>query len=537
MKRFAVLAYLVASGGFVPSVHATRQSCEQLAQLALTNAKITSAQTVAAGAFTPPPGAAPWLVGDPSFYKQLPAFCRVMAVDKPTADSDIKIEVWMPTNGWNSKFRGQGNGGFAGEIDYRALGLAIAQGYASAATDTGHAANGADATWALGHPEKIIDYGYRAIHNMTLAARATVAAFYGDAPKRSYFAGCSNGGRQALMEAQRYPEDYDGILAGAPANYWTHLLSNALWDAQATTLDPNSYIPSSKIPAIAHAVLAACDEKDGVKDGILNDPRQCHFDPATMLCKEGNSDSCLTQPQVSALKKLYEGARDSKGKEIFPGFVPGGEEGGGGWPLWITGNAAGKGLLFAFDFGFFADMVYERPEWDYKKANLDDAVAASDDKFAAVLNAMETNMKRFEARGGKLIIYHGWSDAGISPLNTINYYESVVNKMGKEDSDSFMRLFMVPGMQHCGGGPGPNVFGEYGISPVNDPQHNIYLALEQWVERGAVPSAVIASRMDGEGAAAKVKMTRPLCPYPLEAKYKGSGDTNNAANFVCEKEK
>jgi Tannase and feruloyl esterase len=537
VKRFAVLAYLVASGGFVPCVHATRQSCEQLAQLALTNAKITSAQTVAAGAFTPPPGATPWLVGDPSFYKQLPAFCRVMAVDKPTADSDIKIEVWMPTNGWNSKFRGQGNGGFAGEIDYHALGLAIAQGYASAATDTGHAADGTDATWALGHPEKIIDYGYRAIHNMTLVARATVATFYGDAPKRSYFASCSNGGRQALMEAQRYPKDYDGILAGAPANYWTHLLSSALWDAQATTLDPNSYIPSSKIPAIAHAVLAACDAKDGVKDGILNDPRQCHFDPATMLCEEGNSDSCLTQPQVTGLKKLYEAARDSKGKEIFPGFVPGGEEGAGGWPLWITGNAAGKGLLFAFDFGFFADMVYEKPEWDYKKANLDDAVAASDDKFAAVLNAMETNMKGFEERGGKLIIYHGWSDAGISPLNTVNYYESVVNTMGKEDTDSFMRLFMVPGMQHCGGGPGPDVFGEYGISPVNDPQHNIYLALEQWVEKGTVPSAVIASRMDGEGPAAKVKMTRPLCPYPLEAKYKGSGDTNDAANFVCEKEK
>jgi hypothetical protein len=372
---------------------------------------------------------------------------------------------------------------------------------------------------------------------MTLAARATVAAFYGDAPKRSYFASCSNGGRQALMEAQRYPEDYDGILAGAPANYWTHLLSSALWDAQATTLDPNSYIPSSKIPAIADAVLAACDAKDGVKDRILNDPRQCHFDPATMLCEEGNSDSCLTQPQVTALKKLYEGARDSKGKEIFPGFVPGGEEGEGGWPLWITGNAPGKGLLFAFEFGFFANVVYEKPEWDYKKANLDDAVAASDDKFAAVLNAMETNMKGFEARGGKLIIYHGWSDAGISPLNTINYYESVVNKMGKVDTDSFMRLFMVPGMQHCGDGPGPDVFGENGISPVNDPQHNIYLALEQWVEKGTAPSAVIASRMDGEGPAAKVKMTRPLCPYPLEAKYKGSGDTSNAANFECEKEK
>ena len=259
---------------------------------------------------------APWLAGDPSFYKRLPAFCRVIAEDKPTPDSDIKIEVWLPTSGWNGKFRGQGNGGFAGEIDYRTLGLAVVQGYASAATDTGHAAEGTNATWALGHPEKIIDFAYRAIHEMTVIGKATIKAFYGDAAQHSYFANCSNGGRQALMEAQRYPEDYDGILAGAPANYWTHLLSSALYDAQTTTLDPASYIPTSKIPTIAKAVNEACDAKDGVTDGVLNDPRQCHFDPAALLCKAADSDSCLTQPQVTALKKLYEGAHDSKGKNF-----------------------------------------------------------------------------------------------------------------------------------------------------------------------------------------------------------------------------
>jgi feruloyl esterase len=445
--------------------------------------------------------------------------------------------VWLPASGWNGKFRGQGNGGFAGEINYRALALAIAQGYASAATDTGHTGRETDATWALGHPDKIIDFAYRAIHEMTTLGKATVKAFYGDGPKHSYFANCSNGGRQALMEAQRYPEDYDGILAGAPANYWTHLLSSALWDAQATTLDPHSYIPSSKIPAIADAVLAACDAKDGLKDGILNDPRQCYFEPATMLCKKGNSDLCLTQPQVTALKKLYEGAHNSKGNEIFPGFVPGGEQGEGGWELWITGNAAGKALLFAFGSRYFGNMVYEQADWDYKKAKLDDACAASDQKFAGILNATETNMKAFEAHGGKLILYHGWSDPGISPLNTINYYESVAQKMGKQDADSFVRLYMVPGMHHCAGGPGPDVFGEDGISPVNDPQHNIYLALEQWVEKGTAPSAVIASKMEGEGPGAKVKMTRLLCPYPQQAKYKGSGDANDASSFVCEKEK
>ena len=330
MNKSAIVSFLAVSGAIVPCAHAAGQSCEQLAQLALPNTKITSAQTVAAGAFAPPANMAPWLAGDPSFYKRLPAFCRVIAEDKPTADSYIKIEVWMPSSGWNGKFRGQGNGGFAGEIDYRALAFAVLQGYASAATDTGHAAEGTNATWALGHPEKIVDFAYRAIHEMTVVGKATVKAFYGDAPQHSYFANCSNGGRQALMEAQRYPEDYDGILAGAPANYWTHLLSSALYDAQTTTSDPASYIPMNKIPTIAKAVNAACDAKDGVTDGILNDPRQCHFDPASLLCKAVATDdpvnSCLTQPQVTALNKLYEGAHDSKGKEIFPGFLPGGED-------------------------------------------------------------------------------------------------------------------------------------------------------------------------------------------------------------------
>ena len=537
MKRFAVLVWLVLSVGFVPGAYAAGHSCEQLAQVALPNTKIVSAETVAAGAFLPPAGVSAYLIAEPSFYKRLPAFCRVIVDDKPTADSDIKIEVWMPVSGWNGRFRGQGNGGFAGEIDYRGLGLAVAQGYASAATNTGHTASATDATWALGHPEKIVDFAHRAIHEMTSIGKTTVKAFYGDDPKYSYFAACSNGGRQALMEAQRYPEDYNGILAGAPANYWTHLLSSALWDAQATTVDAESYIPSSKLPAIAHAVLTACDAKDGVKDGVLNDPRQCHIDPAAILCKQGNSDSCLTQPQVTALDKLYEGAHDAKGKQIFPGFVPGGEEGPGGWGLWITGNAPGHALLFAFGSGYFANMVYEKPDWNYKTAKLDDAVAASDEKFGNVLNSTNTNMKAFETHGGKLILYHGWNDAAISPLSAINYYESVVKNMGKQDAESFVRLYMVPGMQHCGGGPGPNVFGQLGVSPVNDAQHNIYLALEEWVEKGTAPKTIIASKVEGDAPVGNVKMTRPLCVYPEEAKYKGSGDTNEAASFVCEKER
>jgi hypothetical protein len=531
VNKYVVLALLAVSGAFVTSAQAEGQSCEQLAHLALPNTTITSAQTVAPGTFAPPASMSPWLAGDPGFYKKLPAFCRVTAAAKPAADSDIKIEVWLPSSGWNGRFRGQGNGGFAGEIDYRALGLAVFQGYASAATDTGHATEGTNAAWALGHPEKIVDFAYRAIHEMTVIGKATTKAFYGDAAQHSYFANCSNGGRQALMEAQRYPEDYDGILAGAPANYWTHLLASAIYDAQATTLDPASYIPASKIPAIAKAVNDSCDAQDGVTDGVLNDPRKCHFDTAALVCKAADSDACLTQPQVTALKKLYEGAHDSKGKEIFPGFLPGGEAGGGGWPLWITGMGPGKSLLFAFGIGYFSDMVYDKADWDYKTANLDEAVAASDKKFSGVLNATETNLKPFESHGGKLIIYHGWNDAAISALNTINYYEAVQNKMGKQQANSFLRLFMVPGMQHCGGGPGPDVFGQAGFSTPNDPQHNIYLALEEWVEKGAAPSTVIATKQPGEGST--LKQTRPLCAYPQVAIYKGNGDTNDAANFAC----
>src|SRR5207244_10427994 len=251
---FGLLVGLGAAAADAPAT-----TCERLAPIALAGAKVTSAETIAAGAFQAPANLPPWLVGDPSTYKKLPAFCRVRAEARPSADSEIKIEVWMPASGWNGRLRAQGNGGFAGEIDYGSLAAAVGDGYASAGTDTGHSASGIDARWALGHPEKVIDFGYRAIHEMTQTAKAAAKAFYGREPQRSYFARCSNGGRQALMEAQRFPEDYDGILAGAPANCWTHLLASALWDAHATTLDPASYIPTSKIPAIAHAVNEACD--------------------------------------------------------------------------------------------------------------------------------------------------------------------------------------------------------------------------------------------------------------------------------------
>src|SRR5882672_11942640 len=495
----AVGAMLTACGSYGQGAPSGTHSCEGLAQLELIGAKIHSAQTVAAGAFTPPPNITPWMVGDPSFYKMLPAFCRAVVEATPSADSSIKIEVWMPENGpsgsgWNGKLQGQGNGGFAGEIGYRQLGAGVYQGYATVGTDTGHAGGGTDATWALGHPEKVTDFGYRGIHEMTRVAKEVVKAFYGKETQHSYFAGCSNGGRQALMEAQRFPEDYDGIIAGAPANFWTHLLTKALADAQATTLDPASYIPASKLPAIASAVNAACDAQDGVADGIVNDPRKCQFDPATMLCKTGDSEKCLSAPQVAALKKLYAGPNDAKGNKIFPGYLPGAEEGPGGWSTWITGPAPGKSLINAFTYGFFADILYQKPDWNLKTADLSQAVKLADEKTSAILNATDANLAPFHERGGKLIVYHGWNDPAITALNTIDYFGAVRDKLGAAQTESFLRLYMLPGVQHCSGGPGPDLASTLEIPSLRDAQHNVVTALENWVEKGTAPSAIIATK-------------------------------------------
>jgi hypothetical protein len=537
MRQLLVpVALVLASAGLARAEEGEAARCGALAARALGGAKVTSAEIVAAGAFTPPPAASPWLVGDPAMYKAVPAFCRVIAEARPSADSAIAIEVWMPARGWNGKLQSHGNGGFAGEIGYLLMAASVGQGYATAETNTGHSGAGTDASWALGHPEKVIDFGYRAIHEMTETAKAAIKAFYGKPQAHAYFNGCSNGGRQALMEAQRFPGDYDGIVAGAPANYWTHLLTSALWDAQATTNDDASYIPSSKLPALAGAINAACDAKDGVTDGVLDDPRQCAFDPSTMRCGDTDSASCLTAPQATALKKLYDGPSDAGGRRIFPGFLPGAEEGQGGWGLWITGPTPGEGLLFKFANGFFANMVYEKADWDYKTARLAEALQVAETKTAAHLNANDPNLKPFKDRGGKLILYHGWNDPAISAINTVDYYDRVLATLPPGDVSAFLRLYMAPGVQHCGDGPGASAFGQAALRP-SDPRHSVTLALEQWVEAGTAPSAIVATKYaaapGAEAGTRTVAMTRLLCPYPQVAVYKGTGDTNDAASFDC----
>ena len=521
LKQYLMILALIV----LASAPVCAATCESLAQLKLPNTKITTAESVAAGAFKPASGSdAP--------YKDLPAFCRVAGVISPTADSEIKFEVWMPSSNWNGKFQGIGNGGFAGSISYEGLLSAVARGYATASTDTGH--GGRDATWALGHPEKIVDYGHRAIHEMTEKAKMVIKAFYDKGPTRSYFASCSNGGRQALMEAQRYPNDYDGIIAGAPANAFTHILTGFAWNMQMMS-DPANYIPAKKLKAIEAAVLAACDSRDGVTDGVLDDPTKCGFDPAVLLCKGPESDECLTEKQISVLKKIYAGPRNSKGELIIPGFTPGGETGPGGWTGWITGGAAPAGAAqFFFSTQAFKNMVYNDPNWDLKSFDLERDSKLANEKLGNILNATNPDLKAFSERGGKLIIYHGWNDAALPPVNTINYFHSVVAKMGERRAGTFVRLFMAPGVQHCNSGPGPDVFGQMVLSKTgSDAQHDMTVALEKWVEEGIAPETIIATKRQPGGPQAAAARTRPLCAYPKVARYKGTGSTDDAANFTC----
>jgi feruloyl esterase len=494
-------------------VHAAaQQPCENLTALSLPGVKITLATAVPAGEFALPSARA----NAPAVT--VPAFCRVAGV----INAEVHFEIWMPAD-WNRKFLAVGNGGLAGNISYAAMLAPLGRGYATGSTDTGHVAS--DEAWALGHMQRVIDFAHRAVHVMTQADKAIIQAFYGAAPAHSYFQGCSQGGQEALTEAQRYPRDFDGIIAGDPANYWTHLYLGAhLWITQATQQDPASYLPASKIPALAAAVNDACDALDGIKDGIINDPRRCHFEPSTLLCKNGDAADCLTAPQVEAVRKIYQGAHSSDGQPIFPGILPGAEDGPGGWANWITGSEPGKAAHTALGMPFLRYVAFEDPAWDFrtfsfdKKPGFDSDVEFVDNKLGPIFNNINPDLRAFRANGGRLIQYHGFNDPDISPLNSINYYQSVAEFMNRDATavGNFYRLFLVPGMQHCAGGPGPTHF-------------DMIDALDQWVDHGKAPEQIVASHTTN----GKVDRTRPLCPYPLQAQWKGSGSTDEAQNFSC----
>lgn len=489
-------------------------TCENLSSLALPKTEITLTQSVGAGEFMPPGRTFGGTPAPAVAFKDLPAFCRVAATLKPSDDSDIKIEVWLPASGWNGKFQAVGNGGWAGSISYGAMAEALYDGYATASTDTGHV--GGRGAFALGHPEKVIDFGWRSEHEMTVKSKAIVQAFYGSAVKMSYWNGCSTGGRQGLKEAQRFPQDYDGIIAGAPANPRTHLAFATLWIAHANLKAPDSYIPPEKYPAIHQAVLNACDALDGLKDGLITDPTKCHFDPQTIACKGADTPQCLTAPQIETVKKILAPSRNPRtGEEIYPGLEPGSELG------WAT--LAGP-EPFPATTDHFKYVVFKDPNWDWKTLNFDSDVALADKIDNETINATDVNLRPFFSRNGKLLLYHGWEDQNVAPQATINYYKRVVDTLGGESktADS-VRLFMVPGMAHCGGGEGPNQF-------------DMMSAMAVWREKGQTPERIIATRkIDGTKTDGNVVRTRPLCAYPQVARYKGTGSIDDAGNFVCEK--
>ena len=389
-------------------------------------------------------------------------------------------------------------------ISYAAMASALMEGYATSSNDTGH--TGGSAQFALGHPDKVIDFGYRAMHEMTVASKALVAAFYDRAPRLSYYNGCSTGGRQGMMEAQRYPDDFDGIIAGAPVYNQIHLNESQVSLQVDMLREVSRLVPPSKVTLLADAVIRACDAQDGVKDRIVNDPQVCRFDPGTLLCRGGEAADCLTSAQVESARRAYEAVKLKTGAQVYPGHAPGFEA---GWRIPTPGTALNP---------LFADMPRyigrQDPGWDVMSFDLDTDLALAL-KHAAFIEASDPNLSKYKARGGKLLLYHGWADPGPAPANTINYHAAVARTLGGKQDD-WMRLFLLPGVGHCGGGPGPD-------------QADFVGALERWRESGTAPESIRASHVAGN----RVDMTRPLCPYPQVAQYRGVGSTNDAANFMC----
>ncbi len=508
MRCTFVIAMLLVSLSR-PAAQTPAAPCAGLAGRTLPNTTITTAQEVTGGSFPQP--------GTTNVISNLPPFCRVTGTIAPTPDSDIRFEVWMPLANWNGKFAGVGNGGWAGVISYGPLADQLRRGYAAASTNTGHeAAPGLDmARFAFEKPERLIDFAHRSHHETAVAAKSLVQSFYGKAPERSYFVGCSSGGYEGLMEAQRYPADYDGIVAGAPANNFTRLMAGDFDGVLAVLRDPASHLSLGALGMLHRGVLAACDGADGLADGVIDDPRRCSFDPAILACaRSGSGSACLTDPQVEAARRIYGGVKDPVGgAQLYPGLARGSE------PFWPHRDPANP---FPIPLSHYKWLVFADPNWDWKTFDWkrpEDYAAhqKAEAKFAPILNATNPDLREFRRRGGKLLQYHGWNDQLIAAENSINYYESVEKLFGSAaEVQSFYRLFMAPGMAHCSGGTGPNTF-------------DMQAVLEQWVERGVAPDRVVATRaINGV-----VDRARPLCVYPKVAKYKGNGDTNDAASFVC----
>ena len=494
--NFAWTVWLVALLCDPSSRAGSLPSCAQLAALHVPAARITNVVLVSARTALP------------KMARTLthPALCRVAATLQPVPESHIKIEVWLPLAHWNGKFLGLGTGGWGGQIPYEDLAAALARGYAAAASDTGHEDLTGSGAFAIGHPEQVVDFSYRAIHEMTVAGKAIVHAFYGRAAQPNYFNGCSTGGREALIEAQRYPLDYNGILARSPDTSITHEDANDLWATMALTRSPESGLSKTDFLLLHRAVLEQCDALDGVRDGVIENPLGCHFDPEILRCTGLKNPECLSDAQIEAVRAIYAGPRHPlTGELIFPGFEPGSEL---GWSHLADEKEAATTS--------YSYLVFQNPDWDFHQFDLSRDVEQADALFDESLNAGHPDLNPFAHAGGRLLMTHGWNDTAIPPRGSVQYYEAA--QAGLEgNASAAIRLFMVPGMFHCGGGDGASEFD--GLR-----------ALERWYEDQEAPEQLIASRtLHG-----KVVATHLLCAYPATARYQGRGSAEDATHYSCE---
>lgn len=517
-SRYLLTTAAPVAVGLFSASPAAASTCAQLASLQRPNTTITAAQTIPAGTYQALTG--------------LPQFCRVAGFATPTSDSHIGFEVWIPESGWNLKYAQIGCGGYCGSISYSSMAEPLRRGYAVAATDDGHQVTGFDTSWAVGHPEKVIDFGYRSLKETTDVAKDIIMAFESSGARRSYFLGCSDGGREALMEAQRYPRDFDGIEAGSPANYWTHLMTGAVWDQNALAGISSGDLSPSDLGVISNAMLAQCAGHDGglSTDQFLNNPLACRFNPAKLP---------LPSDKIKAVEKIFSGPPG-----IFPGFRVGGDEASNllNWPAWLTGISGGgasTGAAEQFGDSFFPSFVFPNSGWTPTTYSPAENAHQADVRVGSILNSVDPNLRPFKSHGGKLIQYVGWGDTAISPVNDIDYHRAVTHEMGgDEDTADFYRLFMVPGMAHCTGGPGANAFGQVGgpngPNP-SDASDDILTALDRWVEQRNAPDKIVATSYVNGDPTQGVAFQRPLCPFPQFAKYKGTGGTTSAASFACVK--
>jgi feruloyl esterase len=502
------------------------KTCESLLSLQLPNTVITAAQTIPLGSYQPP--------GSPTTYTNLPAFCRVTATVSPVPDSSIGIEVWLPTTTWNGKYQQSGNHGYGGAFFWGEMVSQIQRGYATGITNDGHSIPGFNVSWAFGHPEKITDLAWRAVHELAEKSKLVISAYYGHPQQYAYFNGCSDGGREALKSAQMFPKDFDGIIAGGAAANWTHASAEQLI-VTLNLIGAGIQGPTGAnlLTLAQKGATNACDAQDGVVDGVINTPKTCHFDPHTLG---------FTPAQANAIKANYGPVRDPvTGDYVFSGMSPGSEF---------------DQLRFGYNLGLAPfgvagfSIAFNNPNWDATTFDLHRDLPVID-KALGSINAIDPDLRSFKRGGGKLIQWHGWDDAAFTPGWTVKYYREVVEQTGKghdgrddhhdgrddngnlEDVQDFYRLFMLPGVGHCGTGVGPdNIGGENQTAVSKDPEHDIVSALEAWVERGQAPKKLIATKFVNNDPSQGILMQRPICPYPSEAKYR-AGNTNDANSFFC----